>query len=200
MKRLTRIAAVLLALVLALPFTGCGKEDAQAVIELIDSAINMAADSEAALAEGSERSETYSSGKQESVAESSYADAGKGLTVTEDGTYIDKEHVALYIYTFDKLPSNYITKKEAQEAGWKSNKGNLNIVCPGMSIGGDYFGNREGLLPKKKGRSYYECDINYNPKEITDKPVYRGDERIIYSNDGLVFYTDDHYATFEQLY
>ena len=81
-----------------------------------------------------------------------------------------------------------------------SNKGNLNIVCPGKSIGGDYFGNYEGLLPEKKGRSYYECDIGYNPKGITDKPVYRGEERIIYSNDKLVFYTDDHYETFEQLY
>ncbi|WP_276648398.1 ribonuclease domain-containing protein [Trichococcus flocculiformis] len=62
-----------------------------------------------------------------------------------------------------------------------------------MSIGGDCFGNREGLLPKKSGRTYYEADIDYDGG-------YRGAERIVYSNDGLIFYTDDHYESFEQLY
>jgi guanyl-specific ribonuclease Sa len=66
-------------------------------------------------------------------------------------------------------------------------------VAPGMSIGGDTFGNREGILPKEKGRKYYECDVNY-------EGGYRGGERIVYSNDGLIFYTEDHYKSFEQLY
>jgi len=69
----------------------------------------------------------------------------------------------------------------------------LDEVAPGMSIGGDTFGNREGLLPKADGRKYYECDVNY-------EGGYRNGERIVYSNDGLIFYTDDHYESFEQLY
>ena len=79
-----------------------------------------------------------------------------GLTVDEDGEYTSKEEVALYIHLYNHLPSNYITKKEAQDLGWDSSKGNLNKVAPGKSIGGDKFGNREGMLPKKDGRVYYE--------------------------------------------
>ena len=114
-----------------------------------------------------------------------------GLTVTEDGEYTDKDHVALYIHTYGKLPSNFITKKEAEALGWPG--GSLKKYAPGKSIGGDRFGNNEGKLPKKKGRQYYECDIDY-------KGNSRGAKRIIYSNDGLIFYTDDHYETFTQLY
>ena len=88
---------------------------------------------------------------------------------------------------------DYITKKEAQKLGWDNKKGNLWEVAPGKSIGGSHFGNYEKLLPEKKGRKYYECDINYEGE-------YRGAERIIYSDDGLIFYTGDHYKTFEQLY
>ena len=115
-----------------------------------------------------------------------------GISVEEDGEYTDKDHVALYIYTYGHLPDNFITKKEANELGWPE-EGNLGQVAPGKSIGGDYFGNYEGLLPKKKGRKYYECDIDFKGKS-------RGAKRIIFSNDGLIFYTDDHYESFEQLY
>lgn len=111
----------------------------------------------------------------------------------EDGAYISKDEVASYLHIYGRLPDNYITKKEAQELGWDSKKGNLDEVAPGMSIGGSYFGNYEGLLPKKKGRKYYECDLEYGGG-------YRGAKRLIYSNDGLIFYTEDHYKTFEQLY
>ncbi len=117
----------------------------------------------------------------------------QGITVEKNGEYTDKEHVALYIHTYGKLPSNYITKNEAEDLGWNSSKGNLWKVAPGKSIGGSYFGNYEGLLPKKNGRKYYECDIDFDGG-------YRNAKRIIYSNDGLVFYTEDHYETFEQLY
>ncbi len=113
--------------------------------------------------------------------------------IDEDGEYTSTEDVALYLNTFQKLPSNYITKNEARDLGWVSSEGNLWEVTDNKSIGGDKFGNREGLLPKETGRIYYECDVNYNGG-------FRGGERIVFSNDGLIFYTDDHYNSFDQLY
>ena len=106
--------------------------------------------------------------------------------------YSDKDHVAAYLMEFDELPENYLTKKEAQALGWVSNLGNLWEVAPGMSIGGDRFGNYEGILPKKNGRQYYECDIDFDG-------TYRNGKRIVFSNDGLIFYTEDHYETFEEI-
>ena len=115
------------------------------------------------------------------------------LSVEKDGSYTTPEDVAEYIHTFGTLPQNFITKSEAKALGWDSSKGNLWDVAPGKSIGGDYFGNYEGLLPTEKGRKYTECDVNY-------EGGYRGSERVIFSNDGLIFYTDDHYESFTQLY
>lgn len=111
----------------------------------------------------------------------------------EDGIYNSKEEVALYIYTYGKLPSNYVTKKEARELGWVAKEGNLYKVCENCSIGGDVFTNQQKVLPTKKGRTYYECDIDYESGT-------RNAKRIVYSNDGLIYYTDDHYDTFELLY
>lgn len=111
-------------------------------------------------------------------------------TIQKDGSYTSPEDVAAYIHTFGTLPANYITKKEAQALGWVSAQGNLWDVAPGKSIGGDYFGNYEKLLPDG---SYHECDVNYAGD-------YRGAERLIYSTDGRIYYTNDHYATFTQLY
>lgn len=112
--------------------------------------------------------------------------------IREDGTYSSKEDVALYIHTYGKLPSNYITKKEAQELGWSG--GSLEPYAPGRCIGGSYFGNYEGLLPSADGRTYRECDID------TLGADSRGAKRIVYSSDGLVYYTDDHYESFTLLY
>lgn len=130
------------------------------------------------------------------AAQTEAAAAGQEITVKENGSYTSKEEVALYLHRYGRLPSNFITKKEAEALGWKQKEGEagqLHAAAPGMSIGGDRFGNYEGLLPEKDGRKYYECDINYVKGN-------RGAERIIYSNDGLIFYTGDHYKTFEQLY
>lgn len=110
----------------------------------------------------------------------------------EYGSYTTKDDVALYIHTYGHLPPNFITKKEAEMAGW--NGGPLDRVLPGMCIGGDYFGNYEGQLPRAKGRKWTECDINTLGKRS------RGAERIIFSNDGLIYYTPDHYESFELLY
>ena len=107
--------------------------------------------------------------------------------------YSTPEEVGLYLHVFCELPPNFITKDEAEELGWDSREGNLWEVTDGLSIGGDKFGNREGLLPKAKDRQYYECDVNYTGG-------YRGGERIVFSDDGLIYYTDDHYESFDQLY
>ena len=113
--------------------------------------------------------------------------------IDENGQFTSKEDVALYIHTYGKLPSNYITKSEAKKIGWKASKGNLQKLCAGCSICGDQFTNREGHLPSKDGRVYYECDIDYQGGR-------RNGLRIVYSNDGLIYYTQDHYNTFELLY
>ena len=110
----------------------------------------------------------------------------------EDGSYTTKEDVALYIYTYGHLPHNFITKKEAEKLGWPG--GSLEPYAPGMCIGGNRFGNYEGLLPEKDGRTYTECDIDTLGAEK------RGAKRIVFSNDGLIYYTDDHYESFELLY
>lgn len=123
-------------------------------------------------------------------------DSGNAVTdemiVEQDGWYSSKEEVAAYLIEFECLPENYLTKNEAYDLGWDPDEGNLWDVAEGMSIGGDKFGNREGLLPKEKGRQYYECDIDY-------EGGYRNEKRIVYSNDGLIYYTDDHYESFEEI-
>lgn len=109
-----------------------------------------------------------------------------------NGSYTSKEDVALYIHLYGRLPSNFITKSQAKSLGWKS--GSLERYAPGKCIGGDTFQNREGLLPKKSGRTYKECDIDTLGKSS------RGAKRIVFSNDGLVYYTSDHYKSFTLLY
>ena len=113
-------------------------------------------------------------------------------SLDRDGTYTSKEDVALYLHLYGELPSNFITKKEARALGWEG--GSLEPYAPGKCIGGDRFGNYEGLLPDVKGRKYYECDIDTLGKKK------RGAKRIIYSSDGQIYYTGDHYESFELLY
>lgn len=110
----------------------------------------------------------------------------------ENGTYDSKDEVALYIHLYGHLPQNYITKKEAEKLGWSG--GSLEPYAPGKCIGGSRFGNYEGLLPEAPGRSYTECDID------TMGARSRGAKRIVFSNDGLIYYTGDHYESFELLY
>ena len=112
--------------------------------------------------------------------------------IAEDGSYTSKEDVALYIHTYGRLPDNFITKKDAQALGWPG--GSLEPYAPGKCIGGSHFGNYEGILPEKEGRSYTECDID------TLGADKRGAKRIVFSNDGLIYYTEDHYESFELLY
>lgn len=111
----------------------------------------------------------------------------------EEGAYSSKEDVALYLWVYHRLPDNYITKKEAQELGWTG--GSLEPYAPGHCIGGDRFRNLEGLLPKVDGVTYTECDI-----DTLCSGDGRGAKRIVFSNDGYIYYTDDHYQSFTELW
>lgn len=122
----------------------------------------------------------------------SVADSVETGLLDRNGSYTTKAAVSFYLDTYGTLPVNFITKDEARELGWEG--GGLEDYAPGKCIGGDVFGNYEGLLPAKEGRVYYECDID------TLGASSRGAKRIVYSNDGLIYYTEDHYDSFELLY
>ncbi len=111
----------------------------------------------------------------------------------EDGAYSSKEDVALYLWVYGNLPENYITKKEAQALGWSG--GSLEPYAPGCCIGGDRFKNYEGLLPQIDGVTYTECDI-----DTLCSGDGRGAKRIVFSNDGYIYYTEDHYASFTEIW
>ena len=132
------------------------------------------------------------SGKTEQEEEQSGSGGGeKTGGIKKNGTYDQKDDVAEYLSIYKKLPKNYIKKEEAKRLGWSG--GSVERVAPGKAIGGDHFGNYEKKLPNKKGRSYYECDIDTLGKKN------RGPKRIIYSDDGLIYYTGDHYDTFQKM-
>jgi len=114
----------------------------------------------------------------------------KKSVIKESGSYTSKEDVALYIHTYNKLPSNFITKSEARALGWSG--GGLDPYAKGKCIGGDRYSNYEGTLPKS--HKYYECDIETLHKSK------RGPKRLVYSYDGLIYYTGDHYKSFDLLY
>ena len=116
----------------------------------------------------------------------------EALLPDRDGWYTSKEDVSLFLYSYGCLPDNFITKNEARKLGWSG--GGLDSYMDGGCIGGDKFGNFEGSLPDADGRQYYECDID------TMHESSRGAKRIVFSNDGLIYYTGDHYNTFELLY
>ncbi len=124
------------------------------------------------------------------IAQDIVFEAPEEALIDRDGSYTSKEDVALYLHTYGCLPGNFITKNEARDLGWEG--GSLEPFAPGMCIGGDRFGNYEGLLPED--RDYTECDID------TLGASKRGAKRIVFSDDGLIYYTDDHYESFELLY
>jgi guanyl-specific ribonuclease Sa len=115
------------------------------------------------------------------------------VQVEHGSSYTSKEEVGAYLHEYGELPPNFISKTKAKKAGWVPSEGNLDEVCPGMSIGGSVFYNDDGKLPDAEGRTWHECDIDYHGG-------MRGPERIVWSTDGLIYYTPDHYETFEQLY
>ena len=178
----TRILALLLVVLLLLGLTACGEEIAGRTENVF---------SEPGITEMAV-SEEIPDEPETPEAPEAEADTGTSdSTVTEGEYYYDLEHVVLYLDRYGVLPDNYITKDEARALGWEG--GSVEVYQEGAAIGGDRFGNREGLLPEQTGRSYTECDIN------TDGADSRGAERLIFSNDGLYFYTSDHYASFTEL-
>lgn len=217
---LKRILPILLVLCSLLLFTGC---DDTTTMELVDSitttvsttTVSSQTDSKADAADETttEQADTAGSTEESTTTEpttkseatttqtsvtttvtttTKASEMEKPAAIDENGVYTTKEDVALYIHTYGCLPSNFITKKEAQALGWEG--GSLEPYAPGKCIGGNYFGNYEGLLPEKNGRSYTECDIDTLGKKS------RGAKRIVFSNDGLIYYTEDHYESFILLY
>ena len=202
-----RILSLLMAAVTSLSLAACSAdtpEESQYQSQVVST--DYAGDSTAATPE-SQPTEEQSTAAADSApsaeaSQSTTADASAATPETaegsqpeslqEDGTYSSRDDVALYIHTYGHLPGNFITKKEARELGWSG--GSVEDYTPGKCIGGDHFGNYEGLLPEKSGRNYTECDID------TLGSSGRGAKRIIFSNDGLIYYTDDHYASFTLLY
>ena len=201
MKKLT---SLWLALFLLAPLTGCAQDtgitgSADGPTEVIVS------DSESLSGAGTDGSITdgpTSALVNDGTGSLTEAELGPAVTGTEtlslgntvleeEGSYTSRDTVALYLMKYGTLPQNYITKAEAQALGWEG--GSLLEYAPGKSIGGDRFGNYEGALPKAKGRTYTECDID------TAGADERGAKRIVFSNDGLIFYTEDHYQTFTLL-
>ena len=188
MKKLRRLSALLLTLLLTFLAVSCGEISASDVGQLLNDAQSVINDAQGVI----NQAQTVLDVLQQTTAAE---DNGQkpGTEIDADGEYSSKAEVAAYLNAYHHLPSNYLTKSEAEALGWVASKGNLWEVAPGKSIGGDRFGNREGNLPEKKGRQYYECDIDYDGGT-------RNAKRIVYSSDGLIYYTEDHYNTFELLY
>jgi len=202
---------LLLALLLAFTLTACGLGESAFSTTVIGVWNSLQSDSEAELPvepeteaeveaepelpeepEAEPEAKPEAEVEPESESESEPEPGPESELLPEDGSYTSKEEVALYLHQYGHLPGNFITKREAEELGWPG--GDLEPYAPGKCIGGNRFGNYEGRLPEKEGRSYTECDIDTLGKRS------RGAKRLVFSNDGLIYYTEDHYETFELLY
>ena len=179
MRQLLKKAWLAGLLALALTLTACGAAPAPEPQQPAEQ-------------EPAQTAEQVSPAEETAEPEEAPPEGEEAQTLPEDGTYTTKEDVALYIHLYGHLPDNFLTKKEAEKLGWPG--GSLEPYAPGMCIGGSRFGNYEGLLPEAEGRTYTECDIDTLGAEK------RGAKRIVFSNDGLIYYTEDHYKSFELLY
>lgn len=200
-----RILGLLLAAALALPLAGCGDIDvgviggADGPTEVFVSGPGLSGETEgadqtvppepAAPDPAPESDPEPGTGSGEEDPPYTEQTDPEAPAIDEDGTYNSAEDVSLYLYTYGHLPDNYITKNEARDLGWSG--GSVEQVAPGCAIGGDRFGNREGILPEG---NYHECDID------TIGASSRGAKRLVYSDDGQIYYTEDHYESFTLLY
>ena len=92
---------------------------------------------------------------------------------------------------FNKLPDYYVTEEEAYNIGWIRGKSPAKFI-PGKMLTMGIYNNSNGHLPQAAGRIWYEADINYYEGR-------RNGHRVLWSNDGLIFVTYDHYATFYEI-
>ena len=199
--------SLLLAALMLFSLTACTQEEVDTTLEILDAVVSALPEEEKSPAPQPE--ETLPDSQAPPAAEQSpvilpavdqqppvietQPPVEQAPALPEDGQYDDKDNVALYIHLYGKLPSDYVTKKDAEALyGWQG--GALDVIAPGKAIGGSYYGNYEGLLPDADGREWTECDIG------TIGQTKRGAERIVFSNDGLIYYTPDHYESFELLY
>lgn len=198
MKHTKKLLSLLLALIFMFSLAACGSdlesavETAGEIIEVVDQ-VAQTVESLEETGEPDAQTEAepeIAESAAPTEAEPETAEELAAPAIDEDGWYYSKDDVALYIHTYGRLPDNYITKNEARDLGWEG--GSVERFKEGAAIGGDRFGNYEGLLPD--GHNYTECDIDTNGQSS------RGAKRIIFSDDGLVYYTDDHYESFELLY
>ena len=200
------LLAVIMTVVLMTGCAGAGKEDAQENVAVLTTVTEQESreetsgtesentDEEAEEASGpgsedtDEEAEEAAGPASEKTAEAEPDDSAE-KRIDENGSYTTRDDVALYIHVYGKLPSNFITKKEAEKLGWTG--GSLEPYAPGKCIEGGRLGNYEGVLPQG---NYKECDIDTLGKKS------RGAKRIVYSDDGRIYYTADHYESFTQLY
>ena len=185
------LLAVIMTVVLMTGCAGAGKEDAQENVAVLTTVTEQESREEASGPESEdtdEEAEEAAGPAPEKTAEAEPDDSAE-KRIDENGSYTTRDDVALYIHVYGKLPSNFITKKEAEKLGWTG--GSLEPYAPGKCIGGGRFGNYEGVLPQG---NYKECDIDTLGKKS------RGAKRIVYSDDGRIYYTADHYESFTQLY
>ncbi len=96
-----------------------------------------------------------------------------------------------WIKYFGELPKYYVTKNEAKSSGWRQSKSPENYIPDKMIMGGIYH-NKNDHLPNAPGRIWYEADINYYEGK-------RNGHRFLWSNDGLMFVTYNHYETFYEI-
>ena len=179
-----------IAILLVFALTGCSQEDVDLVLDV----------AEALLAEdtaGTEDAETEPEEEPEAAPEPDAtpepgpepAPQTPPQTVAYGEYYYDVENVVLYLDTYGELPDNYITKNEARDLGWEG--GSVESYQDGAAIGGDRFGNYEGLLPDG---NWVECDID------TEDEKSRGAKRLVFNlDDGLYYFTDDHYESFVEV-
>lgn len=194
---LKRLSAFLLALSWALTLFACGYADVQADFVFTDKTASAPAETASLPSDYVQEADTpepeSEPPEETEQASEPQSPESQAPSVSEDGRYSSKEDVALYIHLYGHLPGNYLTKREAEALGWSG--GSVERYAgEGAAIGGSRFGNYEGLLPDKEGRTYTECDID------TVGSSSRGPKRIVFSNDGLIYYTGDHYQSFELLY
>ena len=187
-----RLSALLLSLLMLFSLTACGNDEVtDAVIDAVADVVIDAIEKGEQQQTGSDKFHYLPEATNDYIITTVPGDSDTTFTppVEEGEYYYDLENVVLYLECYGELPDNYITQDEARALGWKG--GTPERYLEGAAIGGDRFGNREGHLPDG---DYTECDLNTNGAEE------RGAERLVFSDDGAYYYTEDHYDSFTQVW